>query len=143
MQFTPLQTDTWITSRGFGPQCGQNSACVVAWGYLGPHVSNNVAEYIGVLAAVRHAAAHGYEQICVQVDSLLVAQQVNYKWACRSPELRPLLEQVWQYLRQLPAHGESAIVEHIYREFNTEADALANRAVSDESSCPWHLQGEN
>ena len=113
-----------------------------AWGYLGQNVSNNVAEYIGLLEVLQQAERSGAVRICAQVDSQLVERQVNAQWACRNHGLQPLLEGVWCVLERMRRAGVHVIVEHIYREYNTVADALANHAVDTRSNGPWTLQLE-
>eukprot|EP00973_Karenia_brevis_P035735 4931114-Karenia_brevis.AAC.1 len=66
---------------------------------MGEDISNNVAEHQGLLQCLAHAAERPSERICIQTDSLLVAQQVNFKWACRCSTLRPLLLTAWHLIR--------------------------------------------
>ena len=100
-----------------------------AYGFLGQGVTNNVAEYSGLRAVLRHALARGHRRICIQMDSLLVVRQVRCEWACRSPEFRPQFSATRALLRQLAAQDVQILIEHIYREHNTHADSLANAAL--------------
>ena len=52
-------------------------------------------------------------------------------WACKSESLRPLYEEALYLLSTLRADPlvEVVLVEHIYREFNADADALANLGI--------------
>ncbi len=108
-----------------------------AYGFLGEGISNNIAEYQGLLAAARHAANAGHNRVCIQTDSNLVANQISCLWACRTAELRQWLAQVWRAIRAVESRGGEVLVEHIYREYNKEADALANRAVDERRSMEW------
>ena len=77
-----------------------------------------------------------------RVDSLLVARQLQGKWACKCAHLLPLYCRAIQLLdsiRRAP-HTQDAIVEHIYREFNSDADGLANYAI-DKYVPHLHLDG--
>ena len=69
----------------------------------------------------------------LQLDSKLVSEQVNARWACRTPDLRPFLEEAWRKVRGMESNGREFAVEHISREYNKHADALANRAVDTRS----------
>ena len=99
-----------------------------AYGVLGERVSNNVAEYSGVYAVATHAASQQHQKICFQTDSMFVAKQLSCKWACRDSTVRPWLLHV---TRALEHQGREVLVDHICREHNKEADALANRAVGE------------
>ena len=67
----------------------------VARGYLGEDVSNNVAEYEGLAAAMKRSLevvpANG--SVAFEVDSKVVAKQVQVmgpgKYACRTASLTP------------------------------------------------------
>ena len=109
-----------------------------AYGFLGEGSSNNAAEYTGLIQAMRHADTSGWLHICFQTDSLLIANQVNCLWACRNQDLQPLLIELWQIYGRLKQGGAVVIVEHIYREHNAQADALANHAVDTQRSRDWY-----
>ena len=64
------------------------------WAYMGEGVSNNRAEYNAITAVLAHAELLGYQKTCVQTDNKLVVNQINCRWACRYPALKPLLAQV-------------------------------------------------
>jgi ribonuclease HI len=100
--------------------------------YLG-NVTNNIAEYEGALACLEHALgiSHGY--FCFRLDSMLVVKQLSGQWACRSLDLQPLYERgltLLQALRDRP-NVINVVVAHVYRDFNAEADALANRGIDE------------
>ena len=119
------------------PDHGTISVAEVAWGYAGVNISNNVVEYRGLIASLQRAEALRHLRVCVQTDSLLVAQQTKMHWACRQTALRPLLDEVLTIKRRMEANGVMVLVEHIYREHNKTADKLANHAVSTKTSCDW------
>ena len=98
--------------------------------YLGD-VSNNVAEYEGVLQALLHASQHPRPNLIFRVDSLLVARQLQGIWACRSAHLLDQYERAIDILNSLRGAPQisSVAVEHVYREFNSDADGLANLAI--------------
>lgn len=110
-------------------------------GYLGT-ASNNVAEYRGLLACMRRATRKRAACIMFQVDSMLLARHQNFAWACRTLELRPYYEECVNLGRQLTRQGKRWQLQHVYREFNGVADALANEGVDDPTtevfeSGPW------
>jgi ribonuclease H / adenosylcobalamin/alpha-ribazole phosphatase len=87
--------------------------------------TNNVAEYRGVIAGLEQALALGARRVRVRADSLLVVNQQNGLWKVRNPALREL----WAETRQLADQFERVLWEHVPRERNRRADALANRAM--------------
>lgn len=87
--------------------------------------TNNVAEYRGVLAGLEQARALGAHRVVVRADSLLVVNQQLGRWKVRNENLRPLADRV----RQLARGFERVTWQHVPRERNRRADALANRAM--------------
>ena len=109
------------------------------WGFIGNDASNNCAEYLGLLASVRRAVQrlHQARLVAFQVDSVLVARQVNMQWACRCPEFAPLLATSLEELTELERSGLQVVVEHIYRQCNRIAEKQANYSATTRSSCSW------
>lgn len=98
--------------------------------YLGK-VTNNVAEYGGIERAMYHAMDHADGPVCFRVDSMLVANQLNGLWKCKASHLQPYYERCLRCLVELRARlgSDNVIVAHVYREYNTPADAMANAAL--------------
>jgi probable phosphoglycerate mutase len=94
--------------------------------YLGVR-TNNYAEYSGLIAALEHAIGQHYTALKVYSDSELLVRQITGVYKVRSPELRELYDQARSLIRKL----ESFRIEHVRREFNHEADRLANRAMDE------------
>ena len=97
-------------------------------------VTNNIAEYEGIAEAMRHALriqGQGALHVVFRVDSMLVKRQVLCEIACRSSSLQPLHEPCMLMLRDLRRQNPNGKVEveHVYREFNTNADGTANEAL--------------
>lgn len=90
--------------------------------------TNNVAEYQALLAGLRLAMAVGVEDLTVRADSELLVRQIEGTYKVKSERLKPL----YQTVRRLLSGFRSVTMEHIPRERNTEADALANAALD------WH-----
>lgn len=85
---------------------------------------NNVAEYVALLEALQHAVAAKAHTLHVLTDSEIVVKQMTGQYACRSPRLYSLN---WT-CRKLARSLEFSIA-HIPREYNSEANELANRAA--------------
>jgi ribonuclease HI len=94
--------------------------------YIG-RTTNNVAEYYGLIAALDYAQQHGIRALRVESDSELLVRQMQGRYKVKSPELRPLFERA----RKMAQAFESFRIEHVYRERNAEADALANEALDE------------
>jgi ribonuclease HI len=87
--------------------------------------TNNVAEYRALIAGLEAAAPFNARRVQVFADSMLVVQQLRGQWKVKQPHLRPLFERA----RQLLAAYDVAELEHVAREYNTDADALVNAAL--------------
>jgi ribonuclease HI len=87
--------------------------------------TNNVAEYNGLLAALRWAAAEGVTRLHVRADSELLVKQMKGEYRVKNPGLQPLYDEA----RRLIGKIGRVTFEHVRREFNKEADRLANEAM--------------
>jgi ribonuclease HI len=92
--------------------------------YIG-RTTNNVAEYYGLITALDYAAAQGIDRLLVRSDSELLVRQMQGRYKVKSADLRPLYERA----RKLANGFAYFAVEHVPREQNSEADALANLAL--------------
>jgi ribonuclease HI len=92
--------------------------------HLNFRASNNTAEYEGLLAGIRAAAALGVKRLIVKGDSELVANQVHKDYKCSNPELSKYLVEV----RKLEKRFDGIEVRHVYRKDNIKPDDLARRA---------------
>ena len=87
--------------------------------------TNNVAEYNGLLAALRWAAEHGVHRLHVRSDSELLVKQLKGEYRVKNPGLQPLYDQARTLMRQIGR----VTFEHVRRELNRDADRLANEAM--------------
>ena len=87
--------------------------------------TNNVAEYFALLAALDYAASHNIAALRVRSDSELLVRQMQGRYKVKSADLKPLHERASKLSRQLQYFA----VEHVRRELNRDADALANVAL--------------
>jgi ribonuclease HI len=94
--------------------------------YIG-RMTNNVAEYYGLIVALDYAQSQGIRQLRIEADSELMVKQMRGQYKVKSPELRPLFERA----RKMAQSLEFFRIDHVYREQNAEADALANEAMDD------------
>ena len=92
-----------------------------------PHSTNNVAEYNGLLAALRWAVEHGVRKLHIRADSELLVKQMKRVYRVKNPGLLPLYEEAGRLARQL---GQVTF-EHVRREFNKDADRLCNEAMDE------------
>jgi ribonuclease HI len=90
--------------------------------------TNNVAEYQGVIAGLRRAKELGARRVRVRADSLLVVNQQKGLWKVKNAALRPLADESARLAREF----DRVTWEHVPRERNRRADALANRAMDDQ-----------
>ena len=94
--------------------------------YIG-RMTNNVAEYYGLIAALDYAESHGVRAIRVESDSELLVKQMRGQYKVKSEDLRPLFERA----QKMSKAFDSFRIEHVYREQNREADVLANEALDE------------
>jgi ribonuclease HI len=87
--------------------------------------TNNQAEYRGIIAALEKAVSLGARQVAVYSDSELMVKQINGQYRIKNAALQPLYAEVVKLTGRL----DSFKISHIRREQNSEADALANKAL--------------
>jgi ribonuclease HI len=93
-------------------------------GFLGS-ATNNVAEYNGLLAALRYAEQHGHRAVHVKSDSELLVKQMRGEYRVKNAGLQPLYQQA----RAIALRLDRVVFEHVRREQNKDADRLANMAM--------------
>jgi ribonuclease HI len=93
--------------------------------YIGDCLTNNQAEYAGLIAGLQAAHDMGYDSIEVQGDSKLIVNQVLGLWRVKNEGL-------------MPYHRVAVIMKNKFKKFrakqvpradNSVADALANEAI--------------
>ena len=110
----------WVAMMG-KDKAGEACGCV---GH-GDGMTNNVAEYSGLLAALRWATEHRHPSLEVVSDSELMVKQMNGQYKVRAPQLVDLYQQARALSRKL----EWFRIRHVRRAHNSKADTLANRAM--------------
>jgi ribonuclease HI len=89
------------------------------------HATNNVAEYHGLIEALKIAAERGAGTVELQADSELIVRQMTGRYRVRHPDLIPL----WREASQLAAGFRTFSIRHVPRAQNRHADRLVNRAL--------------
>jgi ribonuclease HI len=104
--------------------------------YLGPKVTNNVAEYSGIVRALAFLIELTNAQnwpaagaITIRSDSQLAVEQLNGRWKVRDPDLKTLWTECQGRLNTLRSRGRTVTLESICREDNRQADKLCNQAL--------------
>ena len=92
--------------------------------YIG-RMTNNVAEYYALIAALDYAAAHSIRKLRIRSDSELLVRQMQGSYKVKSADLKPLHERA----KKLAAALEYFDIQHVRREQNAHADALANEVL--------------
>lgn len=88
-------------------------------------VTNNVAEYEGLLKGLEKSIELGATQITVRSDSQLLVRQLNGQYKVKAPHIIPLVQKA----RRLLVQFKKVEILHIPREQNSMADALCNEAL--------------
>ena len=91
--------------------------------------TNNIAEYHGLLAALRWAVDERVRSLHVKADSELMVKQMLGIYRVKNPGLQPLYEEA----RQFAARIGRVTFEHVRRGDNQDADRLANEAMDEAS----------
>lgn len=112
---------------GYGVRIEREDGSIVELKEALPLATNNVAEYSGLLAALRWAAAHGVRTLHIRSDSELLVKQMKGQYRVKNPGLQPLYEEACTLARRVGR----VTFEHVRREFNKDADRLANEAMDE------------
>lgn len=120
--------------------------------YCGSKLTNNVAEYTGLLVGLQcaHSLAAAFfgaaspsssssARVVIRVrgDSNLIINQMKGTYTCKSPSLLVIFQRCRTTMegirRSALGNGSSVdiLFEHVYRESNKVADALANEAMDE------------
>jgi ribonuclease HI len=97
--------------------------------FLG-EVTNNVAEYKGLLSALSwlegFSKENDVERVEFFMDSNLVVEQINKNWKIKQEHLAEIAFQIWAKLEKIAIPYK---LTHVRREKNKVADLLANQAM--------------
>ena len=98
---------------------------IVTLGRFIGRATNNVAEYRALITGLEKAKELGAKKIVVKGDSELIVRQMRGEYRVKNPDLKILYEEAQQLYREF----EEATIGHNYREDNSLADKLANKAM--------------
>jgi probable phosphoglycerate mutase len=112
---------------GYGVHIRQADGTIVELKGALPLATNNIAEYNGLLAALRWAAAHGVAPLHIRADSELLVKQMRGEYRVKNAGLLPLYEEARALVREIGR----VTFEHVRRELNKDADRLANVAMDE------------
>lgn len=107
--------------------CDADNKCIQSYKkYIG-RATNNVAEYIALIAALQEAVKARARDVLIYSDSELLVRQVNGIYRVKDDKLRclfSLFENIRDYFRLFE-------IEYIDRGKNKDADRLAGQAIRD------------
>lgn len=90
-------------------------------------MTNNQAEYQGLIRALQHALRLGTNHdLVVNSDSELMVKQMRGEYKVKNEDLRDLYEQARELVRQFTGQVR---FQHVRREQNKRADQLCNEAL--------------
>lgn len=93
-------------------------------------MTNNQAEYMGLIVGLRMAIQQNIPQLHIEGDSQLVIQQLFGTWKCQHPKMKPLYQEVKRLLKSFTyVDGK-----WIPREKNSQADHYCNQALNTRTS---------
>ncbi|MFN8620909.1 MAG: ribonuclease HI family protein [Chloroflexota bacterium] len=91
------------------------------------HRTNNVAEYAGLVLALREAHRLSAQEVDLRLDSKLIVEQLNGRWRVKDAKLQGLFAEAVRHLKGFRRWKAT----HEPRARNRAADALANLALDD------------
>jgi ribonuclease HI len=92
--------------------------------YLGV-TTNNQAEYRAVLKAIEKAKDMQATKLTFYLDSELIVKQMSGEYRVKNKDLLPIYLKIRQYILEF----SQVNFFHVRREYNKEADSLANLAM--------------
>ena len=100
-------------------------------GTLG-RATNNVAEYNGLVEALRLATGKQAAQVSLRSDSELIVRQLQGRYKVKHSDLKPLFAEA----KRLIAGFALFDIRHVCREDNKESDGLVNQALDQHETDP-------
>lgn len=102
-------------------------------GYFLGTKTNNQAEYLALLLGILQCKKHhtGKDKLYVFSDSELMIKHIKGEYKIKNPELKKLFTFAFTLLE-----GMNYSFCHVLREFNQEADAMANHGIDKKGKVP-------
>ena len=107
-----------IVAFSEGPDYEESQA--LGWG-----LTNNIAEYRGLLLALDFAGRIGVDDLTLRSDSMLIVEQMLGNWRVKDPVLQELHVQA----NEVAARFRVLQIDHVPREQNRRADKLCNTEI--------------
>jgi ribonuclease HI/dUTPase len=92
--------------------------------YVGEKITNNMAEYNGLIIGLKAANELGIKNLIIKGDSLLIIKQMNGEY-----KIKQNLD-LYNIAFELKNKIDKTTFIHINRQFNQEADKLANEGLN-------------
>jgi ribonuclease HI len=89
-------------------------------------VTNNQAEYRALIRALEYAVGIKASDLEIRSDSELMVKQMNGSYRVKNADLKPL----YQEAKRLAGLISTFSINYIPREYNRQADKLANQALT-------------
>ncbi|XP_059310555.1 uncharacterized protein LOC132061892 [Lycium ferocissimum] len=115
-----------VKGSGLGIVLKPPSGDVIRQSIRSADLTNNEAEYKAMIAGLELAKSLGAEIVEAKCDSLLVVNQTNGTFEIKDDRMRKYQERLQVVLRRF----KEWTLEHVPRDQNNEADALANLGSS-------------
>lgn len=96
-----------------------------SYSYIG-HTTNNIAEYRWAFIGIKHAIERWATEIELRADSKLVIEQLSWNYKIKNEWLKVIAHEIFSLL---DSWSGKIVFTHVYREQNTIADALSNKAM--------------
>ena len=107
--------------------------------YVAVYNTNNFAEYSALILGLEECVKNGIKRVTIMGDSDLVIKHIQDIYKVNSPNLIPLYKEVIGLFYNF----DHISFQHILRNKNTEADALANQAIIEHNAqSPDHVSME-
>jgi probable phosphoglycerate mutase len=110
---------------GYGVHIEQADGTIIELKEFLGSCTNNVAEYNGLLAALKWAVDNGQRDVHIRADSELLVKQMRGEYKIKNSGLQPLAARARLLMMEL----RKVTFEHVRRELNKEADRLSNLAM--------------
>ena len=115
----------------YGVMVKDQDGTILVWEHglvgKGSAMSNNVAEYAGVLHILKYLAPRLPGRVTIHGDSNLVINQLNGEWRIRKGLYRSIAIETKELLASLHGLGWQVSLYWIPREQNEECDALSKK----------------
>jgi ribonuclease HI len=97
----------------------------------GDAATNNMSEWLGVVAALIHllGANNLIGTVTIKSDSELLVHQLNGEWRVKHSNLKPIAAIANMMIEELQNSGVQVVAEWIPREQNRVADELSRRTI--------------